>query len=215
MAAVYGVFILLGQPFAATVFLASHAGMMQSPTLDADAPGRPPPPIPGGAGLDAPPRFDEAGQNLPLGPEGIGGSLTLGPFAIAPGGTLTPRRADQRPMLRFAWRGRPCEAELGADSLRLATLAARIPSSAASGADRPGALAALAGLAPSMPKGWRLRLLPDHRISLEATAPFDAPPTAVGLLAELVRFALALDPYLDRLEASGAEVPGRLNTCPG
>jgi len=93
-------------------------------------------------------------------------SLTLGPFTVQPSGALVARDAALRPSLRFAWRGRPCEAELGPDEMRIAAIAARIPSTAAPGADRPAALAALAALTPHMPQGWRLRLLPDHRISL-------------------------------------------------
>ncbi|MBX9701814.1 MAG: hypothetical protein K2X74_20430 [Acetobacteraceae bacterium] len=142
-------------------------------------------------------------------------SLTLGPFAVDAGGTLTPRAAGLRPALRFAWRGRACEAELGEDTVRMAAIAARIPSTADPGADRPGALAALATLPPAMPEGWTLRLLPDHRISLETAEPLDSPATAVALVTRLVRFALALDPYLDRLEAAGAEAPGSPSTWPG
>lgn len=142
-------------------------------------------------------------------------SLTLGPFSIDPSGTLAPRAPGLRPELRFAWRGRPCQAALGADEVLLAAIAARIPSTADPAADRPGALAALARLPPGMPEGWRLRLLPDHRVCLEARETLDGPPTAVALLTRLVRFALALDPYLERLEAAGAGPPGTAKTCPG
>ena len=135
--------------------------------------------------------------------------LTLGPFTVQPSGGLAPREAaGPPPALRFAWRGRPCRAELAGGELRLAAVAARIPSTAEPGADRRGALAAVADLPPALPPGWRLRLLPDHRVALEAAAPLGGvPPTAVGLVAAMVRFALALDPYLDRLEAAGAGAP--------
>lgn len=139
-------------------------------------------------------------------------SFTLGPFAIDPPGTLAPRDAGQRPALRFAWRGRPCEAELGTGEVRISAIAARMPSTAGRTAGRAGALAALAALPPLMPEGWTMRLLPDHRISLESAEPLAAPTTAVGLVTRLVRFALALDPYLDRLEAAGAEAPGSART---
>lgn len=130
----------------------------------------------------------------------------FGPFTVhPPTGGLSPRSPAQRPALRFAWRGRPCEAELAADRVSLAAIAARIPSSAERGADRRGAFAALAALPGDLPEGWRLHLLPDHRIRLETAAPIEGePPTAVRLIAALVRFGLALDPYLDRLEAVGA-----------
>ncbi|MBR0678737.1 hypothetical protein GXW77_21425, partial [Roseomonas alkaliterrae] len=82
-----------------------------------------------------------------------------------------------------------------------------IPSTADPAADRPRAFAALARLPPRLPRGWSLRLMPDHRIRLEAETPLESPPNATALVAAMVRFALALDPYLDALEAEGAEVP--------
>jgi hypothetical protein len=139
-------------------------------------------------------------------------SLILGSFAVAPSGTLTPRVPGLQPELRFAWRGRPCRAALMEDELHMAAIAARIPSTADPMADRPGALAALALLPEAIPEGWRLSLLPDHRICLETREALEAPPTAVTLVTRLVRFALALDPYLERLEAAGTDLPGTVNT---
>ena len=128
--------------------------------------------------------------------------LPLGPFAVAPDGTLQPRQPERRPALRFSWRGRRCEAALGPGALSLAAVAARVPSTAEPGADRPRAFETVATLPDSLPPGWRLSLTPDHRIRLEADAPLAAPPTATSLIAEMVRFALALDPYLERLETA-------------
>jgi hypothetical protein len=147
-------------------------------------------------------------------------AITLGPFTVAPDGVLQPRQAELRPALRFAWRGRACEAALEGEDLRLATVAARVPSTAEPGADRPGAFAALASLPRSLPPGWRLDLLPDHRVRLETTASLGAPPTATALIAAMVRFALAMDPYLDSLESacggSAVESPvGMASTWPG
>jgi hypothetical protein len=134
--------------------------------------------------------------------------LHLGPFAVQPTGELRLRPAGPpRAALRFAWRGRPCEAEVEEESLRIAAIAGQVPSTADPGVDRRGALAALAGLPGHLPEGWRLRLLPDHRVRLETEAPLEAAPTAVRLITEMVRFALALDPYLDRLEAAGTAAP--------
>lgn len=141
--------------------------------------------------------------------------ITLGPFAVAPDGALQPRETGRRPVLRFAWRGRRCEAELTGDTLRLAAIAARIPSTAEPGSDRTGAFAALAALPRSLPPGWRLSLLPDHRIRLETAAPLAAPPTATALIASMVRFALALDPYLDRLDSACGTASGTVKTWPG
>jgi hypothetical protein len=141
--------------------------------------------------------------------------LTLGPFAVERDGTLTPRQAGLQPAMRFAWRQRRCEASLADGRVRLASRAARIPFSAEAGADRERAFATLAALPGSLPRGWKARLLPDHSITLETEAPLEAPPTAVGLVAAMVRFALALDPYLDRLEAACCASPGTAKTWPG
>jgi len=128
--------------------------------------------------------------------------ITLGPFAVGQDGTLSPRKPGLRPALRFAWRGRSCEAEWHDERLHLRAIAGRIPSTVKQGLARSRAFAAAAALPPELPKGWRLRLTPDHRLSLEMDAPPQA--TAVALLGAMVGFAMALDPYLDRLEEAGA-----------
>lgn len=142
--------------------------------------------------------------------------LTLGPFAVERDGTLQPRAPGLRPAMRFAWRGRWCEAALSGEAVQLATVAGRIPSTAEAGADRPQAFEAMAALPGSLPPGWRARLLPDHRIVLESSAPLSEPPTATELVAAMVRFALALDPYLDRLDSTcappGEASPGSMKT---
>jgi hypothetical protein len=130
-------------------------------------------------------------------------TIALGPFAVTPEGALAPRGAHPAPCLRFAWRGRACAAELCAEGVRLAVDAARIPSTADPGANRRRAFAALAHLPASLPPGWRVRLLPDHRIRVEASARIGAPANAIALVSAMVRFALAIDPWLDRLEADG------------
>lgn len=131
-------------------------------------------------------------------------TIELGRFDVAPDGALTPREAPEAPALRFAWRGRPCAAHFDRDTIRLAADAARIPSTADRAADRPRVFAAVAELPRRLPDGWQARLLPDHRIRIEAEAPMDNPSNATALVAALVRFALALDPVLDALEAEGA-----------
>jgi hypothetical protein len=128
--------------------------------------------------------------------------LSLGPFFVDRNGTLQPRSTDLRPALRFAWRGRRCEAALSAVGVELTAIAGRIPSTAEPGADRTMAFEAVAALPRSLPPGWRLRLLPDHRIRLEAPAACTAAPTATSVIAAMVRFGLALDPYLDRLDSA-------------
>jgi hypothetical protein len=128
--------------------------------------------------------------------------MTLGPFAVAPDGTLSPRAPGLSPAIRFAWRGRACEALMQEEGLRLRAIAGRIPSTAEPGADRHFTARAVADMPAGMPHGWRVRLTADHRVAFEVQAPPRS--TAVGVLGEMVRFALALDPYLDRLEGVGA-----------
>lgn len=128
------------------------------------------------------------------------GRFAHGPFLVEPDGALRPLRA---PALRFAWRGRPCEARVAEGRVSLRAGAGAVPYTAERPADRAGAFAAIAALPAELPGGWRLRLLPDHRLLLEAEAALPAPTTAVALVGALVGFALALDPYLDRLESAG------------
>lgn len=130
------------------------------------------------------------------------GLITLGPFAVAPDGTLSPRAPGLSPAIRFAWRGRICEALMQEGGLRLRAIAGRIPSTAERGADRHFTARAVAAMPPELPEGWLLRLTADHRLAVETHAP--ARCTAVAMLGEMVRFAMALDPYLDRLEGVGA-----------
>lgn len=132
-------------------------------------------------------------------------TIELGRFAVAPDGALTPRGAPEQPALRFAWRGRTCQARFDPGAIRLEVDAARIPSTAIRAGDRRRAFAAAAALPRRLPAGWRARLLPDHRIRIEAEAAMETPSNAIALVAALVRFALALDPHLDALEADGAD----------
>lgn len=132
------------------------------------------------------------------------GPFPHGPFLVAPDGALRvePERA---PTLRFAWRGRGCEARISGGTVRLSAGAGAVPYTAERAADRPAALAAIGELPGDLPPGWRLRVLPDHRLRLEAEQPLPAPTTAIALVGAMVGFALALDVYLDRLESAGVE----------
>ena len=120
-------------------------------------------------------------------------------------GAIAPAAANDAPLVRFAWRGRRCQAEIGHNAIRLVADAARIPSTAQPGVDRRRAFQAMAELPDSLPQGWQATLLPDHRIRVEAQAPFISPAKATALDSALVRFALALDPVIDQLEAEGVE----------
>ena len=129
------------------------------------------------------------------------GPFPHGPFLVEPDGALVPRCA---PALRFAWRGRPCEARLADGQVSLAAAAGEVPYTAERGADRPPVFAAMNALAAELPAGWRLCVMPNHRLRIEAQAGLPAPITTVALVTALVRFVLALDPYLERLELAGA-----------
>ncbi len=137
--------------------------------------------------------------------------LPHGPFEVAEDGSLALRRP---PALRFAWRGRACEARIKEGRVSLSAIAGAVPYTAERPAARSAALAALAELPAALPEPWRLRVLPDHRLLLESARPLSTPTTATELIAAMVGFALALDAYLDRLDAAGV-APGTAKTWPG
>lgn len=141
--------------------------------------------------------------DLALAPDpALTGAFPHGPFLVGPEGELGVE-PDRAPRLSFAWRGHGCEARIADGVAWLSARAGAVPYTADRGADRTAALAALVALPESLPAGWRLRLLPDHRLRVEAAQALPAPITAVALVGALVGFALALDPYLDRLESAG------------
>lgn len=138
--------------------------------------------------------------------------FTLGSFVVAADGALGPPPGGPA-AIRFAWRGRPCRAVVAAGGLlSFDALAGRVPSTAEPGADRARAFAALRALARGLPPRWRVSLGADHSIRITAATTLPPTPAAVPLIAEMVRFALALDPYLDALEAGGS---GSAKTWPG
>ena len=143
--------------------------------------------------------------------------LTLGPFQVSPDGTLAPRAPGLRPMVRYAWRGRACAAEVTEVGLRLVALAGRIPSTARRGVDRRAVASAVGAMRGNLPPGLRLHLLADHRVVLRAEdVVAERPVRAHALVAGMVRFALSLDGLLDELDALGAglDQPVRASTAP-
>jgi hypothetical protein len=125
-----------------------------------------------------------------------------GPFLVARDGRIAPHDPAAPPALRFAWRGRDCQAEVGSDAVTLTACPARVPYTIEHREGREAVLSLIATLPAELPEGWRVTLTPDHRLRLEVACPGEA--TAVHLLSEMVRFALTLDPLLERLEAAGA-----------
>jgi len=134
----------------------------------------------------------------------------LGPFAVDAMGRLAPRAPDAMPGFFFRWRDRTIRAkfeQLDPERGRLvlrATLG-RVPSTAN---PRDSGLRAqsfqLLHLLPSvLPGPWRVLLLPDHCVRLEADSQVILPITATDMLVELTRFLLELAPYLDLLDEAG------------
>lgn len=126
--------------------------------------------------------------------------LPHGPFLVGNDGSLTPVRDAA---MRFAWRGRGCSATLSEGQISLAAQAGAVPYTVEFPRARPAAFAALGAMTGDLPQGWRLRLMPDHRVRLEVEFDLRGDTTAIALVSAMVSFALALDPYLDRLESAG------------
>ena len=142
------------------------------------------------------PRLPDTGARKPFPAQ----AFRHGPFLVDGEGSLHP---DGRPALRFAWRGRRCEARVMPGRVALSVAAGAVPYTAEKQARRRGALAELTRLPAALPAGWHLRILPSHRLRLETEQKLPDPSGAAALVSAMVRFALQLDPYLDRLEAAG------------
>jgi hypothetical protein len=147
----------------------------------------------------------------------------LGPFAVDAMGRLAPRGPSALPGFFFRWRGRMIRAKFEQTDpqrgqLVLQATLGRVPSSAdpRDSGLRPQSFQLLHLLPHALPGPWRVLLLPDHRVQLEAAYQVTLPITATDLLVELTRFLLELAPYLDLLDEAGiagASVePGKANT---
>ncbi len=142
----------------------------------------------------------------------------LGPFVVDVQGRLQPSDSGRFPSFRLAWRGCPVQARLddgggmeGGARLALSATVGRVPSTA--GGDtahnrerRSITLGALEGLADSPDQAARLRLLPDHRVAMEASRPVTLPVSAADLLTQIACFLLDLGPYLDLFAEAGVPV---------
>lgn len=147
----------------------------------------------------------------------------LGPFAVDAMGRLAPRGPSALPGFLLRWRGRVVHAKFeqsDPERSRLVLLATlgRVPSSASprDSALRPQSFELLHLLPRAMPEAWQVKLLPDHRVQLQAYSQVTLPITATDLLVELTRFLLELAPYLDLLDeagiAAGSIEDGKANT---
>ncbi len=128
------------------------------------------------------------------------GAFPLGPFIVDESGKLGFRSTETGAKFSFIWRGRRFSAALRDGSIELAGVLGLVPSSAAGGARRGAALAALRTLPRALPPGWALRLTPDHRIQIDAVEKMEWPAHATDLMLPLVRFLLRLAPTLDLLD---------------
>jgi hypothetical protein len=143
--------------------------------------------------------------------------FTFGPFAIDELGRISPRPGYTDSGLGFRWRNRTVRASFaskvsGRGRITLTTALGRIPSTAAVHADldsRTRSLAGLRALPRLLPPGWRLRLLPDHRLRLEAECETDVPASVTTLVTDLTCFLLSLSPYLDLLDELGLQTAHR------
>ena len=144
----------------------------------------------------------------------------LGPFTVDAAGRLAPLDPDAGPAFLFRWRDRLFRARItqpdaAEGRLTMQVPLGRVPSSARAPAARPDSFALVRLTAQAFPGEWRVRLLPDHRVRLEAQASLPLPVTAVALLAEVTRFLLALAPYLDLFDESGMAVPELVSAAGG
>jgi hypothetical protein len=145
----------------------------------------------------------------------FGAPFKLGPFTVDAGGRLSPGEPDDIPAFLFRWRGHLVRAWLAQASpndgrLALRSTLGRVPSTASVSDEtlRPRSFAVLRWLPRSVPSGWRVLLLADHRVWLESETRIALPITAAALVTEITRFLLALGPYLDLLDEEGLRALG-------
>jgi hypothetical protein len=140
--------------------------------------------------------------------------FALGPFMVDAAGRLStacPATAS----FTCRWRRRVIRSRLVPDPTGQARIVSRVvlgrmPSTGTGAAEavRRNGFAVLRRLPASLPIGWQLRLLPDHRLSLEVEQPFTLPTTATDLVARLTMLFLRLEPYIDLVDELGMAQAG-------
>jgi hypothetical protein len=133
--------------------------------------------------------------------------FVLGPFSVRSDGVLTLRDPGQAPGFQFWWRRCRVMVVLADDQLTLRAAIGRVPSTVEAAQVRPLVFSTLRGLPATLPQNWQIRLMPDHKVTLDAQEKLPAPSTAALLITELTRFLLALEPYLDLLLEAGVVLP--------
>ncbi len=134
----------------------------------------------------------------------------LGPFRVDPVGRLHPNEPGSNPSFDFSWRRRRVHAVMRGESLSLVAVLGRVPSTGGAAKngewripERERVFSVLRFLQKSIPPGWQLRLLVDHRVRVDAEEPLEWPTTAAGLMISVTLFLLTLAPYLDLLDETG------------
>ena len=129
--------------------------------------------------------------------------MPLGPFLVEEGGRLTFRQPGSQPGFTFLWRNRCFAVRLLGEKLSCAVPVGRVPSSSAGGGRRDQAMELLRVLARNLPAGWRIALLPDHRVQLSATLAMDWPATAAALITPIYALLMRAAPVLDVIDEAG------------
>lgn len=148
----------------------------------------------------------------------LGTDFNLGPFHVARDGKISPRDPDNLNGFSVRWRGCSVHARMLVDG-RIAFRAnlGRVPSTAGGArAVREPLFAVVRTLPTTLPRAWRLNLLPDHRIELASEEPLELPASAIDLITLITQFLLALGPYLDLMEevAGAGGAPAMLTAPP-
>jgi hypothetical protein len=129
--------------------------------------------------------------------------VPLGPFLVLENGSLALRHTHNPPNYSFTWRDRRFGVSIHQDRMVLGGAVGRLPSTSSDGSQRQRATALLRALPRALPEGWRLQLLPDHRIRIEAEHVMHMPSTASALITPVVRLLLRAAPLIDLVTECG------------
>jgi hypothetical protein len=133
------------------------------------------------------------------------GKVIFGSFLVDETGRISPRVTERPPSFSVRWRGRRIGVRLQDDRIALRASLGMVPSTAAlpNHALRARSFEAVQWLSSRLPTGWRVEVPPDYRVNIEAETMAGMLPTAISLIAEVTRFILELDPFLDFLDEHG------------